>query len=99
MVRNFHRFKDFPAMIAWVQAHVMTFEGPFQIEGHIYEEGVAHRPGVTLFTDYETVYLRWYAFADEEGIDFMGPRQRVEARNAAGDYVNKIIEAVEGLDG
>ncbi len=97
MVTNFHRFKDFAAMTAWVQAHVMTFEGPYQIEAHIYEEGCSHRPGVTLFTDYETIFLRWYAFADEEGIDFMGPRQRVEARDRGGDYINRLIEAVEQL--
>jgi hypothetical protein len=97
MITNFHRFKDFTAMTAWVQAHVTAFVGPWEIEAHIYEEGVCHRPGITLFTDYETIFLRWYAYADEPGIDFMGPKQRVEARNAGGDYVNRLIEAVEEL--
>lgn len=84
-------------MVAWTQAHVMTFTGPWEIESHIYEEGVAYRPGITLFNDAETVYLRWYCYADETGIDFMGPRCRVEARDKAGDYVNQLIAKVDEL--
>lgn len=98
MVRNYHRFKDFAVMAAWVQAHLMTFEGPWEIESHIYEEGDCMRPGVTLYSEYETVCLRWYAFADEEGLDCIGSRLRVDARDKATDYVNRLVEAVEALE-
>ena len=97
MVINHYRFKDFTAMTGFVQDHVLAFTGPFEVEAHIYEEGMFFRPGVTIYSEYETLMLRWYAFSDEEGIDFIGQRARVQARDKGGDYVNLLIAAVEQL--
>lgn len=98
MAITYHRFNDFAAMVAWAQAHYMAnAEGEWQIEAHIYEEQGWYRPGVTLFNERnDMIQLRWYAFADEEGIDF--PRyERVKARDKGGDYVNKLLDAINAL--
>ena len=87
------RVKDFEAMVKRVAE--LLASGDWKIEGHVYEEGVTIRPGITLWNaEDEGVMLRWYAFADVGGIDFMGQKARRMAYLVAGDLVDEIIKRV-----
>lgn len=100
---KYQRFPTLATMRAFAEgmAHQLAKDHPgagIWAEAGIYTDnvGLSHRPCVVIWGEgFEAVSLRWYAFADEEGTDYMDKRQRVLAREHAERIAKEIQDAID----
>lgn len=88
MAITYNRFNDFAAMadyaIEWLSVG-------YKAEAGIYFEDSVWRPEITLYNERnDMIKLRWNAFAEEAGIDFYGKRAKVEAREMAERFIERL---------
>lgn len=93
-----HKFERFPTLAAMTARaiEIAATMHEHEVECGIYSDnnGLTHRPQVIIREGATVYFLRWYAFADESGIDLIGKRQRVEARELSERYVESIKAAI-----
>lgn len=86
----FEHFKTFEDMKAHALDVFKATTMECYMEAGIYTDnhGLTYRPEVRIvFEDGSWLGLRWYAYADEQGIDFMSARAKREAHESALKYI------------
>lgn len=93
---RYQHFKTLAEMVAFAAKTAQASAGKVcAADTGCYPEGVFFRPSVFLTIEGdEDICLRWYAFADQPDIDFIGKRARVEARDSAAWFQHQVQEAI-----
>jgi hypothetical protein len=99
---RFERFATFADMQAFAVKFAAEATSEVITDYGIYTDnaGLSFRPSVIISCDAETVVMRWNAFSDQEGIDFMSKSARREANQAAqgfNDQVKAALKAAQAL--
>lgn len=94
---RFERFKTFSDMLAFaVKVSAAYAPGSVELDVIAYSEESAKRPSILLcLPEGENISLRWYAFADEDGISFYSKRAAVEANQLGQTFAARIREALD----